>query len=573
MIKIGYGIADLKTMVDRNLYYVDRTEYLEILEGFSSSYIAYMRPRRFGKSMWISVLDYYYNVKHSASFDYLFGKYNVGKKPTPFANAYLILRFNFSGVTTETDDILRESFLVAVIEGLKLFFKNYPKNISKEARIAILSEKSPANMLRSFFDSVTTERHKVYLLIDEYDHFANELMAFRFNTFQNVVTKDGWVRKFYEVFKNKANDGTIQRLFITGVSPVTLDSLTSGFNICENLSMDLDLHSLMGFTHQEVTNILKGIDVDENKLPEIMTVLKDWYDGYLFNPESAERLYNSDMVLYFAGQFSRYNRPPRKMLDTNVATDYGKIRNIFRIGSIEEKRWEYMDKLMRDEPVRIQITDIFNFEKGFLTEDFLSLLFYMGFLTIKEESFDNSVFLKMPNRVIGNLYRDYFIRIMAERSGLGYDMIDFQEALYVLTEDNNPRPLLAILCNTLTALTLRDFGKMDEKHVQAMFFCYVNLTQVYDTTSEYQSQKQFYDILMLKNGLANEKVVHEFLFEFKYAKKATEDRLGKIDNEAVEQVERYLTHKCVQNHPNLHAWRIVIVGDKLEICEEVPRKL
>ena len=208
-----------------------------------------------------------------------------------------------------------------------------------------------------------------------------------------------------------------------------------------------------------------------------------------------------------------------------------------------------------------------------MTEDFLSLLFYMGFLTIKEAGFDQSVSLRMPNRVIGNLYRDYFIRIMAERAGFGPDMIHLREALHTLARENNPRPILAILCETLTALTHRDFGKMDEKHIQAMFFCYVNLTQVYDTTSEYQSQKKFYDILMLKNGLANEKVVNEFLFEFKYARKATDDRLGKIDAEAVKQVEEYLTHKRVQNHPNLHAWRIVIVGDKLEICEEVPRQM
>ena len=173
----------------------------------------------------------------------------------------------------------------------------------------------------------------------------------------------------------------------------------------------------------------------------------------------------------------------------------------------------------------------------------------MGFLTITGEGFDDTIFVKMPNRVIANLYRQYFIRIMDERAGNEHDIMDLRNALFVLTEENNPRPLLDILCQTLKQLTHRDFQKMDEKHIQAMFFCYVNLTQVYDTKSEYQSEKKFYDILMLKNDLADQRVVHEFLFEFKYAKTATEARLGKIDEAAIVQVNDYLTPQTAAKSP------------------------
>ena len=175
----------------------------------------------------------------------------------------------------------------------------------------------------------------------------------------------------------------------------------------------------------------------------------------------------------------------------------------------------------------------------------------------------------MPNRVITDLYRDYFLRIMDERAGYEHDTAELQAALAILVRSNNPRPILDILCQTLKDLSNRDFRKMDEKHVQAMFFCYVNLIQVYDTKSEYEVERQFYDIMMLRNGLADERVEHEFLFEFKYAKTATEHRLGKIDAEATAQVERYLQHKQIKKHPNLHAWRIVIVGYTLEICEAI----
>ena len=279
-------------------------------------------------------------------------------------------------------------------------------------------------------------------------------------------------------------------------------------------------------------------------------------------------LYNSILIAYFAVEYQNQGEIPSELLDSNIATDYGKIRSVFQIGDIEKERWEYMDKLMNDESVRIVLTTSYSFERGFSTYDFLSLLYYMGFLTIENVAFDNSILVKMPNRVIANLYREYFIRIMDERAGHEHDIMPLQNALFTLTAENNPKPILELLCENLKQLSHRDFQKMDEKHIQVMFFSYVNLLQVYDTISEYQSEKKYYDILMLKNGLAPDNLENEFLFEFKYARKATEHRLGKIDQEAITQVNGYLEHKKIKKHPNLHVWRIVIVGSTLEICEE-----
>jgi hypothetical protein len=571
MIQIGYGKADYRELITRGFYYVDRTQFLEVLESMGAEYLIFLRPRRFGKSLWISLLEYYYGLQYKNDFDQLFGKTYIGKNPTNSKNNYYILRFNFSALDTQSDEKLANAFNLGVQGGFTLFMNTYNAFFTPSVREHILRQTDAANCARAFFDHLRSQqiKQKVYLLIDEYDHFANELISFRMETFRNIVSKNGWVRKFYETLKIAANEGVIEKMFITGVSPIMLDSMTSGFNLSTNISQDLIVHHLMGFTGSEVSALLRGIEVPEAELPELLAVLKNWYDGYCFNEETQELLYNSDMVLYFVNKYKQTKKAPKKLLATNIASDYDKIRQLFLIGGREQEKWDYVDKLMKGEKIEVEITEVFSFERGFTTSDFLSLLFYMGFLTIDSISFDTSVYLKMPNRVIGNLYQAYFIQIMNEIGGLHTDISTLRNALNALVRDNNPYRILAILCETLKALTHRDFQKMDEKHIQTMFFCYVNLLQVYDTKSEYQTEKQYYDIVMLRNGLANELVINEFLFEFKYLKKGTPKQVERSEAEAKAQIEGYLQHKQIQQHPNLHAWQIVIVGDELAVCKEI----
>jgi hypothetical protein len=569
MIQIGYGKADFRELITRGFYYVDRTRFLEVLESMGAEYLIFLRPRRFGKSLWISLLQYYYGLQYKNEFEQLFGNTYIGKKPTNSKNNYYILRFNFSGLSTETDELLTEAFVKSVRKGVRRFFQDYPDFHHLERQQEILNERQAAIMVGNLLSTDSNNQKKVYLLIDEYDHFANELIAFRMDSFRNIVSKNGWVRKFYETLKIAANEGVIEKMFITGVSPIMLDSMTSGFNIASNRTLTPSLHNMMGFTEDEVRDLLRGIEISETQLPELLEVLKSWYNGYRFSKRGKDLIYNADMVLYFVEEYKQYQEAPEKMLSTNIASDYNKIKQLFSIGGHEQEKWDFVDKLLKGEKIEVEITDIFSFERNFTTTDFLSLLFYMGFLTIDSVSFDTSVYLKMPNRVIANLYQDYFIQIMNEIGGLDTDISTLRNALNALVRDNNPYRILAILCETLKALTHRDFQKMDEKHIQTMFFCYVNLLQVYDTKSEYQTEKQYYDIVMLRNGLANELVINEFLFEFKYLKKGTPKQVERSEAEAKAQIEGYLQHKQIQRHPNLHAWQIVIVGDELEVCKEI----
>ena len=568
MIKIGYGISNYESMVKEGRHYVDRTNYIDVLENVvQSKFLFFLRPRRFGKSLFISTLEHYYGLQHKAQFDYLFGHRYIGKNPTPLANSYLVLTLDFSGIDTSSLQNTEKGFLKNVKTGIEHLFIDNPLLFSARDLEKLLAIDKAETVINQFFTLVKQSGHQIYLLIDEYDHFANELISFNLEGFKKAVTENGFVRKFYEAIKTATRDGIVDRLFITGVSPITVDSMTSGFNIGTHISLDLNCHNLMGFTEGEVKEILEGIDATDKELPKLMRDMKKWYNGYLFNAKAKERLYNSDMVLYFANEYSSYKTYPDKMLDFNIASDYSKIRKLFRIGGFENDKLMLLDKLIRGEKVSFDLTDQFSFEKrGFPKEDLLSLLFYMGFLTIKKKWGDKYE-MEMPNKVIRDIYFDYFLQVIEEKAQTNCDMYDLGNALDELIWENRPQPILEVLEITLKSLTNRDFRTMDEKHVQAMFYAYLNISRMYETKSEYESEKKYFDIVMLETPIAEAK--YEFIFEFKYAKQAGEIRIDTIKSEAETQIKKYLTTRELSNHPKMKAWVVVIVGDTVEVCEEV----
>lgn len=567
MIKIGYGISNFETMVKENFHYVDRTNFISHIEEMGSRYLFFLRPRRFGKSLFISTLEYYYGLQYKEKFEFLFGKYAIGKNPTPLKNSYLVLRFDFSGIDTTTIENTKKGFLSQVQDGVKAFAKSYRDLIPIEIEKECLSPQKAEEIIRNLFNFVKGTEHKIYLLIDEYDHFANELVSFNLDGFKNSVSRNGFVRKFYETIKTGTGLGVVDRIFVTGVSPVTVDSLTSGFNISTNISLDLNCHNLMGFTQTEVAEILRGVGAKEENMPKLMRDMKKWYNGYLFNIRATEPLYNSDMVLYFANYYVQYKQYPEEMLDINITSDYSKVRKIFRIGGFENDKLKILERLIKGERVLVALTSQFSFEKaGFPTEDMLSLLFYMGFLTIKKKWGDKYE-LAMPNKVIRDIYFDYFLQVMEEKAQTNRDLYELGNALDELIWENNPKPILEVLEVALINLTKRDFQNMDEKHVQAMFYSYLNLSKMYEVKSEYESDKKHFDILMLETPIAESK--YEFIFEFKYEKKAGEKRTKTILEKAKAQMEEYLAQNELSNHPKMKGWVVVVVGDKIEECEEV----
>jgi Predicted AAA-ATPase/PD-(D/E)XK nuclease superfamily len=578
MALIGYGEADFHSMVTKKHHFVDRTSFIETQESLGNRNLLFARPRRFGKSLWISVLQHYYDVRFKDEFDFLFSKYYIGQNPTSYRNSYVVLRIQFSGIDVSTDEKAYTGFRNNIKTGIKDCMRNYPNYYSEEEIAQIVRLDSPESMLQDFFSLHKGKRipYKLYTLIDEYDHFANELYTLDMNRFQDIVSRTGWVRKSYELIKNAMGEGTIDRNFMTGVAPLTVDAMTSGFNTVTHLALDIDFHELMGFKKAEVETIMQLIGVTDNLMPQIMADLTAWYDGYLFNTDTTERLYNSDMVMYFANYYERKKAYPKPMLDTNIASDYTKVRKVFITNTVEDTYIPLLKKLTTEGTVSARITDIFNFEKPFEQDDIVSLLFYMGWLTIHEEEAGYYAF-KIPNQVIRELYYEYFVVISEEETQLNRASGDISKALFTFATMNNPRPFLALITALIEKrLSVRDAQGFDEKHLKMLLIPYMSLSASHYVTSEPEWENQFPDIVFKKRP--NIATKYNFIFELKYVKiadknkkdeKTKEKTLDKIIIEARQQLKAYLQTDDAKRLDNLKAWLLILVGRKWHLIEEV----
>jgi hypothetical protein len=297
MARIPYGLSDFSDLIKEDYLYIDKTKHIETLESYGEKYIFFLRPRRFGKTLFLSTLEHYYDIQQQQNFDELFGDLYIGQNKTELANNYYILKFDFSGVETSDPEKIYDNFNHLILESINDFINKY--GIEVEYRVA---PGSAIATLSSFLEAVKYKIDKeIYLLIDEYDHFANEILSFTtVDKFQNTVSKQGFLRKFFEVVKKKTGS-IIDRIFVTGVSPITLDSMTSGFNIAKNKTMDSNLNTMMGFTEAEAKYLIEKTLPDYD-LDSMLTQLKEYYDGYLFTPRADERVFNSDMLLYYVSE-------------------------------------------------------------------------------------------------------------------------------------------------------------------------------------------------------------------------------------------------------------------------------
>jgi Predicted AAA-ATPase len=402
---IGYAQADFKTLITDNKLYVDRTAFIEMMENHSNTNLVFVRPRRFGKSLWLSILQYYYGVEHKDLFEMLFGKLAIGQNPTALRNTYLILRLQFAGIDVMTDELTFKGFRANVMTGILNCMATHSTYFSEENKAKIEATDTPANMLQRFFQLCENNKlpYPIYILIDEYDQFANELVSLDTERYQSIVGSTGFVRKFYEMIKNAANEGVVSRFFATGVSPMTIDAMTSGFNISSSLSLELDFHDLMGFRQTEVIEILRKVGAKEVNIPTIIADLKAWYNGYLFHEEATERLYNSDMIMYFASHYEKRQKYPSRMLDANIATDYKKVKKVFSIQQRETDFIPILKELTTEGILSAQITDFFNLEEELSDEGIISFLYYMGWISILDMKEGLHRF-RIPNLVVNELW-------------------------------------------------------------------------------------------------------------------------------------------------------------------------
>jgi len=572
MLKLPYGVSNFTKLAKEEYYFVDRTAFIAQLEQMNEPYLFYLRPRRFGKTLFVSMLQCYYGLEYAAQFTEIFGNYAIGQTPTPLANRYLVLKLDFSRINTQTRESTFAGFLENVNQGVSHFLSAYQAHYTEADHHYIFSTEEPSIVLSRLFERTKNHQStgqfqdKIYVLVDEYDHFANELVAFRLEEFKTSVSRNGFVRKFYESIKTATGDGVVDRIFITGVSPLTLDSLTSGFNIGKHLSLDIQFHQMMGFTEQEVAAILTGVGVEESNLSSVLADLRQWYNGYLFNSKAKAKLYNPDMVLYFASEFSRTREYPEELLDINIASDYGKLRDLFRVEGQEVQNLAVLNELITEGQVSAQLTRQFSFEKDFTRDDLISLLFYLGIVTIKAAELSRFIF-EPPNFVITQLYFTYFQQIVLRRAALRADDLRIYDRVLKLAQENDIAPLIEAVEAILLQLSNRDAVGFDEKYVKAVFAALLYPTQIYTVISEYETNRRYVDLLLTRRPPIDPN--YQFAFELKYIKQQDVDQLETVKAAGLTQIQTYLRHEKLQRLTDLRAWLVVFVGPKAQVVMPV----
>jgi hypothetical protein len=564
MLKIPYGESNFSKVIGDGYFYQDRTAFIRDLET-SPTFLFYLRPRRFGKSLFVSTLEYYYALEHQAEFKDLFGELAIGKEPTPLANTFMVLKFEFTGIQTNTPTNTMEGFLGSVRDSVEVFLNQYDHVFPPAIHEAIVSQKQPNLVMKALFKhykklNKNQNLPKIYLLIDEYDHFTNELISFNFDFFAKSVTENGFVRKFYETIKAATWDKIVDRLFITGVSPVTLDSMTSGFNIGTNLSLHPHFHSMMGFEEPEVQGILKGIGVKKTDLTTVLNDLRAWYDGYLFHIDAKTHVYNPDMVLYFSVYYQSTKKYPDDLLDPNIATDYTKIRNIFKIQENEDQHLNTLRLLTDTGEISAVLTKEFSLVKNFEQDDLVSLLFYMGFLTIQAKELGGLIF-SFPNYVIEKLYADYFISIVKQKAGLPIDNSKLNAAIRELALWGTPQSLYTIVSEVVKVLSNRDAKDFNEMSLKAIFVSLLHQQQFYYVHSEFETERQYVDVFL--ETVTGNPVKYETAFELKYVKKSETINVETELDKAEKQLMNYMVTKKFNQRPNLKAFVVLVHGTEL----------
>ena len=555
MNKLPYGISNYQELIKDGYYYVDKTPFIDKLESLPEKRIMFLRPRKFGKTLFTSTLENYYDKQKEEKFQKLYGETYIGKNPPKLKNSYYILKFNFSGIDTSDEETTMRGFKSKTISSIRYFIQKY--NLDFYINENEDAENVLDNLIKAF--SIQKANEKIYVIIDEYDHFANELLGFNTDQFKSLVSKNGKVRKWYEVLK-EGTETVIDRIFITGVAPITLDSLTSGFNIGSDITRDEEFNEMLGFTEQELIKLVDEQNISKEKQLELLPIMKENYDGYKFSVHGKEKIYNSNMCLYFLKDYVRLGRIPENLVDVNIASDYSKIGKMLDLCK-GEKRAEIIEKTVSGEGILSEITQKFNPAMEFTDTDLVSMLYYLGYLTIEgiEVGFPK---LKVPNKVMREIYAEYFLKTLGQEFNNG--IIDsYSEMTKELALEGKIDKIIEILQKYLKNLSNRDYQRFDEKYIKLIFYCISMNLKIYNVKSELEVQREYPDILLVPRDRA--KGYNAVMIEFKYLKKVEESKLKEKQKEAKEQILKYSDYDEIKDIEKLNKYTVVAVNDKVYV--------
>ncbi len=518
-MKFPYGISDYKKIIDNGYFYADRTDRIPMIEDFGD-HLLFLRPRRFGKSLLLSMLKYYYDIAKADEFELLFGKLAIGSNPTVRHNQYFVLEWDFSAVEPAGEaHAIRSALHRYLNETISRFAGYYKQQLSLE--IKIYPQDAQASF-QSLLTSVSQTSHKLYLLIDEYDNFANELMMNREvskERYKALVYGEGCLKALFKVVKFATKGYGLDRAFITGVSPVVMSDITSGHNIAERICSDPDFNDLCGFNETEINAALRQIgkacEFENDKVAEALEMIKRYYDGYRFTSRRGDYIYNPTMALYFMKYFQKWCEYPKEMLDDNMAMDRSKLTYIAGLPDGDEM---IMDALNENNPIIIS-----SLARRFGVEDMLyavkdgdfmaSLLYFFGVLTIKGESEISEPVLGIPNLAVKKLYVETITDLLLPDLNTGKAM--------PVTRNFYTTGALQPVCdfieqNCFKAFDNRDYRWANELTVKTAFLSLLHNDTLYITDSETALERGYADMTMIVRPDKRQFQLLDFLFEFKY---------------------------------------------------------
>ena len=582
--QVPYGVADFATVIEQNLYYVDKTMFIPELEKQPRN-LFFIRPRRFGKSIFLSMLYSYYDCTQSHKFQSLFGNLWIGQHPTPLQGKYQVLFLDFSQITGNIDK-LETKFNSYLSINLDAFVRQYSEYYQAEME-EILAQEDFEEKMELIFKAAKAHQYHLYLIIDEYDNFTNVILNERGeNVYHAITHADGFYRDVFKKFK-----GNFERIFMMGVSPVTLDDVTSGFNIGWNISIKPEFDEMLGFSTTDVVEMFTyykehGSIPADSDIDAIVNDMKPWYDNYCFAEEALKkktRMFNCDMVLYYLRNYMDNGCSPRQMIDPNTRTDYGKMKKLLQFDKLDGERKGIIRKIAEEEQIVTQLYESFSAYQIPKAEIFPSLLFYYGMLTIKGTR-GSKLILGIPNN---NVRKQYYGYLEEEYQAKAYvDVNQLTDYYYDMAYDGKWKEGLRFMADAYAKVSSVRDGIEAERNLQGFFMAYLNLNDYYITAPELELNYGYCDFFLLPD-LTHYASQHSYILELKVLSKKdfsaivegafTEDgkpmtKAEKQWREALDQIHQYAEAprvEALRQGTKLHLIIMQFEGWELKRMEEV----
>jgi len=574
--RIPYGMMNFIDVREDDCYYVDKTHYIPLIEN-ANKYFFYIRPRRFGKSLTISMLRHYYNILEADKFEKWYGDLYIGKHPTPERNSYLIIYLNFAVVNAELNSY-RQSLDAHCNTEFNFFCDVYAQYLPKGIKEEMNKKKGAIEQLDYLYKECIKTNQQIYLFIDEYDHFTNKILSEPscLEDYKSETYGTGYLRSFFDTVK-AGTDSTIKRCFVTGVSPVTMDDLTSGFNIGTNYSLSPEFNEMTGFNEEEVRAMLDYYATTcqfHHSTDELIEAMKPWYDNYCFAEQSygSTTMYNSNMVLYFVDNYIRNGGyMPRNMVEENIRVDYNKLRMLIRKDKEFAHDASTIQTLVQQGYVTGELKTGFPAETVAEPDNFISLLFYFGMLTISGTKRGKTL-LTIPNQVVREQLYSYLLDTYNE-ADLRFDNWEKGKLASAMAYRGDWKAYFDYIAECLHRYSSQRDKQKGEAYVHGFTLAMTAQNRFYRPISEQENQEGYADIFMFPLLDIYKDMLHSYIIELKYAKgKDSDEKVEQLRQEAITQANRYAASETVQKAigtTTLHKIIVVYQGMKMVVCEEV----